>query len=121
MDYEELTPYKKKSKRRPPKKSKHKHEYQPCIVEYPEDWWKKAHERSGKLKPELFYCCPLCGKLSTPPNLMEWYEKTGASSGLFTYTWGVSPNEKLQRELDPATRTLPTYTHPGLPGNCIEV
>lgn len=51
--FDDIPKYRKESHARPPKKSKHKHLSEPCIIESPADWWKKEHERSGAIKREF--------------------------------------------------------------------
>lgn len=91
MNYTDDTPkYKKKSKKNPPKKADHKHLHELCVIEYPQDWYNKEHVRSGKLRTVLYRYCPICGKITdTKESAVALEERT--------------------RELNPTTRTLPTF------------
>lgn len=107
---DDIPKYKKKSKKKPPKKADHKHLCEPCIVLTPEDWYKKEHERSGKVQSEFYGYCPICGKITAYcPDHDRWYTRVEKHNGLFSYLETV-PTEEGLRELDPTTRTLPTFT-----------
>ena len=91
MDYsqlDEIPRHKKKSKAKTPKKSQHKHTYKPCVIEYPLDWYKKEHERSGEKQFSIGTYCAICGKIG---ELKRWYHTENES------------------ELNPETRTLPIF------------
>ena len=100
--------HKKKSKAKPPKKSNHKHYYEPCILEYPSDWYKKEHEKSGDKKILIHGYCPICGKLSYLENIERWYTKEQVPN-LHFFTTHTVPTEECAKELNPNTRTLPTF------------
>lgn len=99
--------YRKKSKRRPSAKSKHKHEFQPCVFEYEDIMFDRAHGFINR--PEHGFSmggyCSICGKI-------------GATDHIWTSAIPIRPNSSVvhiigtkeaKRELDPATRTLPTF------------
>lgn len=104
---EEIPRYKKKSKAKPPKKSKHKHMYEPCVIERPVDWYMKEHERSGVIKAEIGMYCPVCGKAGSITDVDRWYQKEPTQSKWITCR--TIPTEECILELDPTTRTLPTF------------
>lgn len=106
MKYIEDTPrYKKKSQAKPPKKSKHKHVYEPCVIEYPRDWYKKEHERSVEKRVQISSYCPICGKVGDIDHDRWWRRETlhGGSAGRNV------PTDEALREYNPETRTLPTF------------
>lgn len=106
---EECCPkHKKKSKAKPPKKLNHKHCYEYCVLEYPSDWFLKDHERSGDKKIVIHRYCPICGKLSYLENIERWYTQEQVSNLSFFVTHTV-PTEECTKELNPNTRTLPTF------------
>lgn len=104
---DDVVRYRKKSKRRPPAKSKHKHEFQPCVFEYEDIMFDRA--RGFINKPEHSFrmggYCPVCGKIGITDH--EWMRtvpvKPGGSAVRIVNT------EDTERELNPATRTLPTF------------
>lgn len=104
---EEIPKYTKKSQAKPPKKAKHKHVFEPCIIEIPEDWHKKEHEQSGKKRPIFEGFCPICGKIG-PIDQSRWWEEKLGHIGMWQLYGGI-PTEEGARELNPATRTLPTF------------
>lgn len=106
-EFEECLPYKKKSQTRPPKKSKHKHEYKPCVLEYNDLRFSREHGVVYDRPAARFdRYCPVCGKLGglTATDIERWYTHRYASrwvEACFT--------EEAERELNPDTRTLPTF------------
>ena len=109
MNYEEEIPrYRKKSKAKPPKKSKHKHVYEYCIIERPADWYKKEHERSGEVKAEINTYCPICGKVGDVEDWDRWVKHEPNDGRPFRYLI-PTPTEEYAREKNPETRTLPTF------------
>lgn len=109
MEYrDDGMPYKKKAKPKPVNKSKHKHVYKPCVFEYPEDWYQKEHLRSGKRKLEIHMYCTICGKRSFIDDIDRWYQQEKAGDIPYLAFRRV-PTPECERELDPATRTLPTF------------
>ena len=107
-EYEDMTRYRKKSQPKTTKKSKHKHIFEPCVLELPIDWYKKEHERSGVIRSRIGYYCPMCGKLGEFQDKERWYQpKTIEYSHLSIYS--QKPTEECERELNPLTRTLPTF------------
>lgn len=107
VDFEECLPYKKKSQAKPPKKSKHKHEYEPCVLEFYGCRLDQAHGfvyDEPRVKFNRY--CLICGKLGglTSEDIGRWH-KPGH------YPWWVSEclTEEGEKELNPTTRTLPTF------------
>lgn len=104
----DIPKYKKKSQAKPPKKAKHKHVYGPCLIESPLDWWNKPHERK-KYVPYLRFAsyCPICGKTGEQDHDRWWTSvKKYSNSGSYIETVHT---EEAERELNPATRTLPVF------------
>ena len=106
---EDVPKYRKKSTKKPPKKAKHKHLCEPCVIERPADLYKKEHERSGEIKPDIYSYCPICGKIGDfRPDKDRWYTTVRRQGVAFSFLETV-PTEEGARELNPATRTLPTF------------
>lgn len=106
---DDIPKYKKKSQKKPPKKAKHKHLSEPCVIDVPRDWYKKEHERSGEMKSDIYGYCPICGKVTEfYPDRDRWLTHVRHYDGPFTYLETV-PTEECARELNPETRTLPTF------------
>lgn len=64
MIYEdEEVKYRKKSQHRPPKKSKHKHIYQPCILRAPMPSFDEVHGIVPVYKLVKASYCSICGKI----------------------------------------------------------
>ena len=106
---DDIPKYRKKSQAKPPKKTDHKHLREPCIIETPSDWHKKPHERSGEMKPHFYAYCPVCGKVTGyNPDKERWWVREERFNGAIHYLETV-PTPEGARELDPATRTLPTF------------
>ena len=110
MDYitNDIPKYRKKSTARPPAKAKHKHEYEPCLLEQLEEWYCKPHERKTN-KTRLMFAsyCPFCGKTNSPDR-DRWWTTVKKNNGMFSYLESVHTKE-AKRELNPATRTLPVF------------
>lgn len=106
-DVNETTPYKKKSTGNTPKKSKHKHVYEPCILSYPDDWWEKAHLRRRHVSrtPIFSSYCPVCGKIGAIKDRARWYKNETVFTGNIQWTRSVLTDEG-EREMNPRTRTL---------------
>lgn len=102
---DEVTPYKKKAQRKPPKKAKHKHDYHPCIFEYNGIRLDKAHGFVPDQKTGFGSYCTICGKIGEVDYTM-WMNLTPIGNGKAyrsEYTYDAKD------ELNPATRTLPTF------------
>ena len=93
----DIPKYQKKSTAKPPAKAKHKHVYEPCLIEQLELWYCKPHERkSNKTMLRFKTYCPICGKVS-PQDTKRWWTSVKKHT------------EEAERELNPATRTLPVF------------
>lgn len=113
---DDIPKYRKKSQKKPPAKADHKHTYEPCIIEIPEDWWNKPHERHGKIewRPYIYSYCPVCGKVgNSNPNWERWWTYEERFNGAIHYKETVSTEEGA-RELNRMTRTLPTFQSYGI-------
>lgn len=106
-DFEECLPYKKKSQAKPPKKSKHKHEYEPCVLEYNDIRFSQEHGIVyDRPRARFDRYCPVCGKLGglESKDVERWYRSDRAG---YRITHVLS--EEGEREMNPETRTLPTF------------
>lgn len=105
---DDIPKYKKKSTAKPPTKAKHKHVYEPCLFEQLELWYLKPHERKrNKTQLEFGSYCPICGKVGEA-NRDRWWTLVKKLSGSCSYIERVR-TEEAERELNPATRTLPVF------------
>ena len=108
-NYENDVPkYKKKSAAKAPKKAKHKHLCEPCILEYPVDWWNKEHLRKPEMKSVIGAYCPICGKIGEVKNREIWYTRDNAFIGNMQFTETVLTVEG-QKQINKETRTIPTF------------
>lgn len=104
----DIPKYKKKSATRPPTKAKHKHVYEPCLLEQPLEWYCKPHERkSNKFRLIFGSYCPICGKTNSP-DMDRWWTTVKKYDGFRSYLECVH-TEEAERELNPTTRTLPVF------------
>lgn len=107
-DYEEVqrNQRQKISRAKPPKKSKHKHVYEPCILEYNGLRFSKEHGMTyDKPEAKISAYCPVCGKIGDVEDRDRWIANV-KSGGWY---WSSEPTEEYVRELNPETRTLPTF------------
>lgn len=95
--------HKKKSRKKPPRKANHKHLDEPCVFEYPNNWFMKEHEQGLRMTAMISAYCPVCGKVGNI-DLERWYVSMRDPIGCWS-----EPSEEAKRELDPVTRTLPTF------------
>lgn len=106
METEEVMPYKKKSQAKSPRKSKHKHKYELCLVEYPQQWYLKEHARNDEKTTDISAYCPMCGKRGPVKNLEQWIlSERPMGCGFIRQV----VTEEYMKELNPETRTLPTF------------
>ena len=103
----DIPKYRKKSQAKPPKKSKHKHVYEPCLLEVPLEWYAKPHERTGKTLLKFKSYCPVCGKIGDMDR-ERWWTHVENHNGMFSYLETVY-TEEAERELNPITRTLHVF------------
>ena len=114
MDYQEEIQRNRRqkiSRAKPPKKSKHKHVFEHCILEYDDLRFSKEHGLThDKPAAIIGMYCPICGKLSEVEDLERWFVcKKYYSAIIHTHYSNDKPTEEYARELNPATRTLPTF------------
>jgi hypothetical protein len=103
----DIPKYRKKSTASPPAKAKHKHVYEPCLLDEPCEWYLKPHERSGKRYLRFASYCPICGKTNSGDH-ERWWTTIKKHNGVTSYIERVH-TEEAERELDPTTRTLPVF------------
>ena len=98
-------PYRKKAKKKTPKKSNHKHEYQPCVLEYTDFIYDLVLDKQVTKRNRIASFCPFCGKIGSRTDFDRWYAwvSTDSPAGRFEYT------VEALKELNPATRTLPLF------------
>lgn len=102
----EETKYKKKSQNKPPTKSNHKHEYHDCIFEWDNPRGKFDKEKGFITEREIFggSYCVVCGKMSYDMSF-KWRNVIHDFRGWYHSVL----SEKAKQELNPETRTLPTF------------
>lgn len=106
---EDIAPYKKKSKAKPPKKYKHKHTYEPCVVEFPAEWYLKEHIRNREYKSEINSYCTICGKIGGMIDEERWYRDERVYHNIFGSVLKSMPTTECEKELNKDTRTLTTF------------
>ena len=110
MDYyDEVGRYRKKSKRKPPKKFDHKHVFEPCVLEYNNPYGELSRERGFITTREarIDGYCPMCGKIGSI-DMTPWEKNRDVHRG-HLIVFNREPSDAALRELDPLTRTLPTF------------
>lgn len=107
-DYDDIPRYRKKSTTKTPKKSKHKHQCEPCVLAYPKEWYLKDHLRTPEKTMSIDGYCPICGKIGKLSDKSLWYTKTERYSGFFYFLETTLTNEGEQ-EMNAETRTLPYF------------
>ena len=99
--------YKKKSQKKPPAKSNHKHNYQPCVFEYNSIEFSKGKGFVQKPDAQIGNYCTVCGKIDyrfDSERWVKWVQMLAyPTCGKSEYT------EEAKKELNPETRTLPTF------------
>lgn len=104
--FEELTPYKKKKKKKVPKKANHKHDFKNCVyVQDLPSYNQVQGFAATKTIIGLGSYCSICGKinLETPKEYL-----IGQKPHIFLFLSELT--EEAKKELDPTTRTIPTFT-----------
>lgn len=99
----EIMPYKKKATKKPPKKSDHKHIFEPCVLEYNGERLDRGRGFVPERKTKMDSYCVVCGKRGVPDYKRWWNEVRGGCWVRF------EESEEQLRELNPETRTLPTF------------
>lgn len=97
-------PYRKKASKKNPKKSDHKHDFQPCVFEY---YCQHLNRERGFIKEKEACCgtyCVICGKIGSRENQYERIQDP-----LRPHVYSYQKTDECKRQIDPATRTLPTF------------
>lgn len=98
------------SRTKPPKKATHKHIYEPCVFEFNSPRFTKDH---GVVYDKPGACigayCPVCGKVGDLPERERWYASRYISHPTFGSCIEPYETDECKNELNPATRTLPTF------------
>lgn len=102
MVYDEIPRYKKKAKPKTTPKAKHKHKYEPCVLEYeyPDSIAMLNHKTKGCT---ISSYCPICGKIGSC-DVTRWYKPVKTGDG-----YKIELTEEAKQELNPTTRTVPTF------------
>ncbi|HAU84926.1 MAG TPA: hypothetical protein DCW90_05320 [Lachnospiraceae bacterium] len=98
---DEIMKYRKKSKKHGLKRSKHKHDYQPCVYNYLSVGYDSTYGFVPEEQTTIGQYCIVCGRIKfDAPDVYKykWYY------GIIT-----KPNDLVKKELNPETRTLPTF------------
>ena len=105
MFEEEVMPHKKKSNKKTPTKSDHKHEFVPCVVGFNMPRYDRKKGMVPTPTEQISSYCPVCGKIGLQDHQCwwEWESWKGTRAGSYV------PTEEAKRELNPETRTLPTF------------
>lgn len=110
MYIEEVPRYKKKSRVKPPRKAKHKHVFEPCVFEFNGCRISKEHGITyDKPSAEIRSYCPICGKTGWVVDKDRWYATRTIYHAMFGSVLETYETDECKRELDPKTRTLPTF------------
>ena len=110
MNYldDETPRHKKKSQSKPPKKAKHKHIFEPCVIEFPKEWYVKEHVRTNNDRKSWIYgFCPVCGKIGEVDR-SRWLKEERDFLGSYMVVRDALTTEG-EKEIDSKTRTLPTF------------
>lgn len=97
----------KMSRAKAPKKSSHKHLSEPCVLEYPAQWFIKGVQNQD-MRATIGAYCPICGKVGTI-EFERWYIKRGGAADKYPGFYWHENTPEAERELNPETRTLPTF------------
>lgn len=104
----DIPKYKKKSTAKPPAKAKHKHIYEPCLLERPLYWWRKKHEQGSEKDIGFSSYCPVCGKVGSV-DVERWFVSIKSFGADFHPYIRDEYTVEAQLELDPRTRTIPVF------------
>lgn len=99
----EVAPYKKKSVKRPPPKSKHKHDYQPCILDTKSAAYSKEYGFVDTRELNVGTYCTICGKIGD----VNMFGIDPNETCIAKTLWRFSDEQRTQ--LNPATRTWPLF------------
>lgn len=106
--FDDIPRYRKKSTAKTPKKSKHKHLCEPCVIAYPDDWHTKEHLRSNKMHNIIGAYCPICGKIGELKDRTRWYGRDTVFVGQYQLT-ETKLTKEGEQEMSATTRTLPYF------------
>lgn len=101
----DIPKYKKKSQVYSPKKSDHKHLSQDCVFEWDDPLGKltdKGFQKVHKVDGGAY--CPICGQIRLGEMSFDWYKEIKGFSAFH-----LELSERAIKEIDPKTRTLPTF------------
>lgn len=107
--FEEEMKYKKKARPKQNKRSNHKHNYIPCVIEYPNNWYNTSGLNYEKMIPEIRAYCPTCMKLSSLSNEVYGEYFISRVEGEHGWVYCEKPTEKGERELNRESRTLDCF------------
>ena len=102
----EEMPHRKRAKHKTVKKSRHKHDFHPCVFEFEGLHFNKMNGFVTIPDVSIGTYCPICGKIGSlcAQGWRQWKPPNSNNrAGSFAYT------DDAKRELDPQTRTLPTF------------
>lgn len=115
-DSNEEMKYKKKSNKNPPTKTKHKHNYTPCVFEYNSLRLDKAQGFKYDVPAwEIGGYCPVCGKIGFCEEEYNYINPTYVESlknlktQNFVHCQEDFYNEKAKKEFNPETRRIPYF------------
>ena len=109
-----VMPYRKKSVKKRRKKSKHVHEYAPCVFEYEDMCFDKAHGIQKVPRTSIGAYCVICGKvvdlvIASFVKKTECLTRLTQDMEMVLYANSYDYTDEGKRELCPETRTLPTF------------
>lgn len=112
-DSNEEMKYKKKSNKNPPTKTKHKHNYTPCVFEYNSLRLDKAQGFKYDVPAwKIGGYCPICGKIGYCKEICDYINPIYTENN-WKYMSYLNPvdfyNDKAKKEFNPKTRTLPYF------------
>lgn len=100
---DDVARYKKKATKKSPPKAKHKHEFEECILEYPSKSFDKTKGFIDKVEGCFGRYCVICGRIHFG-GLTDHFVRAPYGN-----SYVLRMSEKAKRELNPETRTLPTF------------
>lgn len=88
-------------------KSNHKHEYKDCVFEYNENKFSRVHGYIPQKRSVIGSYCPICGKIGERLGLPDRWSYPRKVQG--KDYWETIFTEEYIREINPDTRTIPTF------------
>ncbi len=101
---EDVPKYRKKSQKKTPKKSNHKHEWENCVYETDSVGYSKEKGFYKTAELTIGKYCPICGKIGVIGD-QDYRINTSQNPRFFHMEW----SEKALKEFNPVTRTLPFF------------